>query len=67
MGVFIALLVLIAVAVVVVGFYLGWFKFSSRRVDSGSNVTLSMNKDKIVADKDKLLHQMKSSPRSDSE
>ena len=51
------LLVLLAV-IVVLGVALGWFKFSSRSDHGHANVTLSVDKDKMVADKDKVVDQV---------
>jgi hypothetical protein len=54
----ILVIVLIAAVVAGIGFYRGWFHFSS---DSGSNnakVTVSVDKDKIEEDKDKAVDKM---------
>ena len=48
---------LILVAVVGLGFYQGWFNFSSRNDESKSNVTLSVDKDKIETDKDDAVEK----------
>ena len=42
--------VLIAVGIVGLGFYRGWFQVSSESADQKSNVTFSVDKDKIQAD-----------------
>jgi hypothetical protein len=44
-------LVLVAVGVVGLGFYLGWFHIGSENIDGKSNVTLSVNTNKIKEDK----------------
>ena len=50
-------LILLAL-IVIVGVALGWFKFSSRNELGHANVTLSVDKDKFVADKDKVVDQV---------
>lgn len=45
------LVVVIVIAVVAVGFYRGWFSVSWTKTDSGGQVTGTMDKDKIEADK----------------
>lgn len=50
---------LVAVVIVgVVGFYLGWFSFSMSDDDRKPNITLSVDKDKIEADKDKVVDKV---------
>lgn len=51
-------LALIVVVGVGLGFYLGWFNFSSRSDAGNPNVTLSVDEGKIEADKDKVLNQV---------
>ena len=48
---------LVPVAVVGLGFYRGWFGFSSSNDESKSNVTLSVDKDKIETDKDDAVEK----------
>lgn len=48
-------LVLLLVVIVVVGVFLGWFHFSSSNDTGAPNVTLSVDKDKIEADKNKVV------------
>lgn len=53
-----ALLIILAIvvlAVLGVGLYRGWFSFSSHNAKGKSNVTLSVDKDKIETDKDSAL------------
>jgi hypothetical protein len=59
MGTFITVLVLIAAVVAGLGFYLGWFKLSSQHDKTRPDVTLSVNKDKFAADKDKVVDKIK--------
>ena len=51
------LLIVLAVVVVVgvLGFYQGWFNFSSSDDKGQANVKVSVDKDKIEADKDKVV------------
>ena len=52
------LFVLLLIAIVVLGFYRGWFQLSADTTNQKPNATISMDKDKIHADeqeaKDKL-------------
>jgi hypothetical protein len=55
--------ILIVIALIVVGgvglgFYLGWFHVSSRTDTSKPNITLTVDKDKIQADKDKAVDKV---------
>ena len=61
----IKLLVLIVVVVACVGFYLGWFKLSSSSDEPRPNFSVTVDQEKIEADKDKLMEKL--SPDSDSE
>jgi beta-lactam-binding protein with PASTA domain len=60
------LLVLIVVVVAGVGFYLGWFRLSSRSDDSKPNISLTVDKEKIEADKDKLVEKLTPEPDEDT-
>ncbi|MFH2002032.1 MAG: hypothetical protein ABIK28_20325 [Planctomycetota bacterium] len=55
----IILLVLVVVVGVILGFYLGWFNFSSSNDQGKPNVTLTVDQDKIEADKDKVVDKVK--------
>jgi beta-lactam-binding protein with PASTA domain len=59
------LVVLIVVVVAGVGFYLGWFHLSSRSDESKPNISLTLDKDKFEADKDKLMEKV--TPESDED
>jgi hypothetical protein len=48
-------LVVIAVIVVGVGFYQGWFSFSSGSDGDKGHITLELNKDKFEQDREKVL------------
>lgn len=56
-------LVLIVVAGAGLGYYLGWFNFSSHNDKGESNITLSVDKDKIEADKDKVANKIEGTTR----
>ncbi|MFA7236048.1 MAG: hypothetical protein WC058_04210 [Phycisphaeraceae bacterium] len=51
---------IVLAVIVVVGFFMGWFNFSAHNSDGSStaNMTMTVDKDKIAADKDKLVDQM---------
>lgn len=54
------LVLILSALIVVAGFFMGWFNFSAHNEEGGSqaNVTLTVDKDKIVSDKDKVVDQM---------
>jgi hypothetical protein len=60
------LLVLIVVVVAVVGFYLGWFHLSSRSDGSRPTYSLTVDKEKFKADKDKLMEKLTPEPDTDT-
>jgi len=49
---------LIAVVGVGLGLYRGWFSVSSRHDESKPNVTVAVDKDRIIADKDTVVDKM---------
>ena len=51
-------LVLLAAGVVCLAFYLGWFHLGSEDADGKTNITLTVDKDKIEADKKKALDKV---------
>ncbi len=51
----IVLFILLLVAAVGLGFYQGWFKLSFASDKANSNVTLSVDKDKMGTDKDSAV------------
>jgi uncharacterized protein (UPF0333 family) len=51
-------LVLIVAVVAGLGFYMGWFHFSSGSDGNSSHVTVSMDKDQIQEDKDKAVDKV---------
>ncbi len=54
-----SLITLIVIVTVCVGLYRGWFSVSSQDTDGKSNVTLTVDKEKIEADKNKLTDKLK--------
>jgi predicted negative regulator of RcsB-dependent stress response len=48
-------LVLIVVVVAGLGFYLGWFHYSSASDDNNAHITMSVDKDQFRKDKDKAV------------
>ena len=40
------------------GFYMGWFHFSSGNDDKNAHITVSMDKDQIKKDKDKAVDKV---------
>lgn len=62
-----ALLVLIILGLVVVGFYRGWFRISGADNANHSHVTMSVNQAKIRSDKNKVVNDVQNmKPASDS-
>lgn len=51
-------LLILLVVVAGLGYYRGWFNLSSRNDQGKPNVTLSVDKDKIEADKDKVVNSV---------
>jgi hypothetical protein len=54
MKAFVAVIVVLAVAVVGVGFWQGWFSFKTTTDSGKSHIDLTVNKDKFKQDKEKL-------------
>jgi hypothetical protein len=52
-------LVLLAVTVVGLGFYLGWFHVSTGGTDGNSSATITVDKDKIKSDEEKATEKAK--------
>ena len=46
--------VLLLIAVAAVGFYQGWFRFSRDNTDQETNFTITVDEEKIRADKEKV-------------
>lgn len=55
MRMLVILLILVVIAGVGLGFYRGWFSLSSSGDTDKPNVTLSVDKERIEADKDKAV------------
>ena len=54
----ILVLVLAVAGFVGLGFYMGWFQVSSGSDDNKSSITLSVDNNKIQADKDKAVEKV---------
>jgi len=52
-------LVLLVAAVVGLGFYLGWFRFSTGGTDAHPSATITVDPDKIKADKEAAQEKVK--------
>jgi preprotein translocase subunit SecF len=50
--------VLVVVAVVGLGFYLGWFSVASDGADGKGHITLTVDKEKIQEDKEKTMDKV---------
>jgi hypothetical protein len=55
---FLVVLVLLVVGAVGFGFYRGWFQLSTDTTAGKSNATITVDKDKIQADQDKLKKEV---------
>lgn len=51
-------LVLIVAVVAGLGFYMGWFHFSSGSDDNNAHITVSVDKDQVHADTDKAVDKV---------
>jgi len=56
---FLGVLVLLVAAVVGLGFYLGWFHFSKNSDDQKTNVTITVDQDKIRQDEEKAKEKVR--------
>jgi predicted negative regulator of RcsB-dependent stress response len=56
---FLGFLVVLAVIVLGVGYYLNWFQFSTKSQGDKGSVTLEVDKQKIEADKQKAQEKLK--------
>lgn len=52
------MLALIVTGVAGLGFYMGWFHFSSSSDDNSTHVTMSVDKDQIQEDTDKAVDKV---------
>ncbi len=55
---FFVLVLVLVVGIVGLGFYLGWFQFSTGGTDEKPNLTLTVDKDKIEKDKKKAEEEL---------
>jgi lipopolysaccharide biosynthesis regulator YciM len=51
----IGLSLLALIAAIGLGFYMGWFQFSTDNQNNKSNISLSVDRDKLESDKDKAV------------
>lgn len=58
MRTFLSLLILIVIVGVAIGFYLGWFRVSAGDNEGKPAVTITVDKEKIEADKDKAVDKV---------
>ncbi|MEN6406797.1 MAG: hypothetical protein ABFC77_10020 [Thermoguttaceae bacterium] len=58
MRVLLNLAALLLIAIVAVGFYQGWFHFSTTRTDNTSSATVTMDQDKIRVDEGKARERI---------
>lgn len=56
---FLVVLLLLVIGVVGLGFYLGWFHFSSDSTDKNTNIQLSVDKEKIKQDQEKATEKIR--------
>src|SRR5207245_4060130 len=56
---FLGFLVIVAIVVLAVGYYLDWFKFSSSGSGNTSNFNMQVDKDKMQSDADKAKQKIK--------
>lgn len=56
---FLVVLLLLVIGVVGLGFYLGWFQFSTDHTEQKSNFSITVDKDKIEKDREKATEKVK--------
>jgi hypothetical protein len=59
------LLALTGAAIAAIGWHFGWFTVSSHRGESKPNLTVSIDTQKISADKEKVLNKIKPASNPD--
>ena len=55
---FLVVLLLLVIAVVGLGFYMGWFRLSSDHTDDKTNFNLTIDEDKFRKDKDRMIEKV---------
>ena len=55
---FLVVFLLLVAGVVGLGFYLGWFRLSTDHTDQKTNITISVDQDKIQEDKEKAKEKL---------
>jgi Na+/H+ antiporter NhaB len=53
------LIVIIVIAIVAVGFYRGWFQFTTDAQDQKTGITVTVDKKKVEEDKEKAIESFK--------
>jgi hypothetical protein len=61
---FLVVLVLLVIAVVGLGFYMGWFRLSSDQKDEKTNINLTIDEDKFRKDKDRMIEKVQEAGES---
>jgi hypothetical protein len=56
---FVFVLLLLVVGVVALGFYQGWFHFSTERTDQKTNIQITVDKDKIRQDEETAKEKLR--------
>ena len=64
---FVFVLVLILAGVGILGYCLGWFEFRTQTTDGKTNITLSVDKNKIKADENKVLDKVRGTGDKETE
>jgi hypothetical protein len=61
---FLVALVLLVIAVVGLGFYMGWFSFSTDSTNDKTNLKITIDEDKFRKDKDKAIQKVQEAGES---
>jgi hypothetical protein len=61
---FLIVLVLLVVGIAGLGYYRGWFQVSTGSTDGKSNATITVDRDKIQADEEKLKKQVQDAAKN---
>jgi len=61
---FLVVLLLLVIAAVGLGFYMGWFHLSSDQTDDKTNINFTIDEDKFRKDKDKAIEKVKEAGES---
>lgn len=61
---FLAVLLLLVIGVVGLGFYMGWFRLSSDQTDDKTNINLTIDEDKFRKDRDRAIEKVQEAGES---